>query len=119
MPPVLLLPNLLVNGSSGIAVGMATNIPPHNLGEVLDALILLIDQPDCALSDVLGLIHGPDFPTAGIVSGRSGIVDAYKTGRGKIYMRAKADFEHREAQQVNDYHYWVHTRSIRQNCVRK
>ena len=99
MMPLVLptkIPNLLVNGSSGIAVGMATNIPPHNLGEVLDALILLIDQPDCALSDVLGLIHGPDFPTAGIVSGRSGIVDAYKTGRGKIYMRAKADFEHNE-----------------------
>ena len=99
MMPLVLptkIPNLLVNGSSGIAVGMATNIPPHNLGEVLDALILLIDQPDCSLADILGLIHGPDFPTAGIVSGRSGIVDAYKTGRGKIYMRAKADFEHND-----------------------
>lgn len=99
MMPLVLptkIPNLLVNGSSGIAVGMATNIPPHNLGEVLDALILLIDQPDCTLADILGLVHGPDFPTAGIVSGRSGIVDAYKTGRGKIYMRAKAEYEHNE-----------------------
>ena len=87
--------NLLVNGSSGIAVGMATNIPPHNLGEVVDACLHLVDHPDASFSDLLSYIHGPDFPTAGIVNGRSGIVEAYKTGR-KIYMRAKAEFEHQE-----------------------
>jgi DNA gyrase subunit A len=98
MPLVLptRIPNLLVNGSSGIAVGMATNIPPHNLGEVVDACLHLVDHPDASFSDLLSFIHGPDFPTAGIVNGRSGIVEAYKTGRGKIYMRAKAEFEHQE-----------------------
>ncbi len=87
------VPNLLVNGSSGIAVGMATNIPPHNLGEVIDGCLALIDNGDLTVNELLEYIPGPDFPTAGIINGRKGIVDAYKTGRGKIKIRAKADIE--------------------------
>lgn len=84
-------PNLLVNGSTGIAVGMATNIPPHNLGEVVDAVCCLIDNPDASLEDLMAHIKGPDFPTAGIIMGKSGIRAAYATGRGKITVRAKAE----------------------------
>ena len=93
--PVVLparFPNLLVNGSQGIAVGMATNIPPHNLGEVIDATVHLIDQlaqPD----DLMRFVHGPDFPTGGFIMGRAGIVEAYRTGRGSVKMRAKATIE--------------------------
>lgn len=87
------VPNLLANGSSGIAVGMATNIPPHNLTEVIDGCLAMIDNPQITLEEVMEYIPGPDFPTAGILSGRQGIIDAYKTGRGKIYIRAKADIE--------------------------
>lgn len=86
-------PNLLVNGSSGIAVGMATNIPPHNLCEVVDAVCLLIDQPEAELPDIMECIKGPDFPTGGIIMGRSGIRAAYATGRGRITVRAKAEIE--------------------------
>lgn len=86
-------PNLLVNGSSGIAVGMATNIPPHNLGEVIDAICCLIDNPDAELSDLMEYIKGPDFPTGAQIMGRSGIRAAYATGRGKIIVRAKAEIE--------------------------
>jgi len=86
-------PNLLVNGSMGIAVGMATNIPPHNLGEVVDAVCTLIDNPDCTLDDLMECIKGPDFPTGGIIMGRSGIRAAYATGRGRIYVRARAEIE--------------------------
>lgn len=86
-------PNLLVNGSVGIAVGMATNIPPHNLGEVIDALQTLIDNPDCTLDDLMEHIQGPDFPTGGIVMGKSGIRAAYATGRGKIILRSRTHFE--------------------------
>src|SRR6266851_5944896 len=90
-------PNLLVNGSSGIAVGMATNIPPHNLGEIVDALIVLIDNPQAELIDLYnpetGPIRGPDFPTGGILYGADGVADAYRTGRGLIRIRAKAKFE--------------------------
>jgi len=86
-------PNLLVNGSSGIAVGMATNIPPHNLGEVIDACICVLDDPECTLIDLMQYIQGPDFPTKGIIMGRNGIRNAYETGRGKITVRARADFE--------------------------
>ena len=86
-------PNLLVNGSSGIAVGMATNIPPHNLGEVCDAIDAVIDNPDIGLDELMNYIKGPDFPTGGIIMGRSGIRSAYATGRGKITLRAKADIE--------------------------
>ena len=85
------VPNLLVNGSSGIAVGMATNIPPHNLREVIDAAIALLDAPDIDIDGLMEYIQGPDFPTAGIINGKAGIVQAYRTGRGRIYVRAKAD----------------------------
>lgn len=87
------IPNLLVNGSSGIAVGMATNIPPHNLNEIIDATMAVIDNPHISLIDLMKLVPGPDFPTAGIINGRSGIAEAYKTGRGRIYIRAKTDVE--------------------------
>ena len=86
-------PNLLVNGSSGIAVGMATNIPPHNLGEVIDGAICLIDHPDATLDDLMEPIKGPDFPTGGVILGRSGIREAYHTGRGRIVTRAKTEIE--------------------------
>ena len=86
-------PNLLVNGSSGIAVGMATNIPPHNLTEVIDAVICVLDDPECTLPDLMEHIHGPDFPTRGIIMGRSGIRAAYATGRGRITVRARHEFE--------------------------
>ncbi len=94
--PVVLpsrIPNLLVNGASGIAVGMATNIPPHNLGEIIDATVLLIEKPDTTLKEIMKLVPGPDFPTAGYISGSEGIVSAYKTGRGSFIMRAKAAIE--------------------------
>ena len=84
-------PNLLVNGSNGIAVGMATNIPPHNLGEVIDAMCLLIDNPDAEVADLMECVPGPDFPTGGMIMGRSGIRAAYATGRGKIVVRAKTE----------------------------
>jgi DNA gyrase subunit A len=87
------LPNLLVNGSSGIAVGMATNIPPHNLSEVVSACLAVIDQPDISVLELMEHIPGPDFPTAGIINGASGIYSAYTTGRGKIYLRARCHFE--------------------------
>lgn len=84
-------PNLLVNGSSGIAVGMATNIPPHNMGEVIDAIELLIDNPEASIPEIMECIPGPDFPTGGMIMGRSGIKAAYSTGRGKIIVRAKTE----------------------------
>ena len=86
-------PNLLVNGSSGIAVGMATNIPPHNLREVINACICVLENPDATLNDLMQHISGPDFPTRGIIMGRSGIRQAYATGRGKVIVRARAEFE--------------------------
>ncbi len=94
--PVVLpsrVPNLLVNGASGIAVGMATNIPPHNLTEIIDGLAMLLDKPDTPLKDLMKVIPGPDFPTAGYISGKDGILNAYKTGRGSFIMRAKAAIE--------------------------
>jgi len=87
------IPNLLVNGSAGIAVGMATNIPPHNLGEIVDACIALIDNPELGLVELMQLVPGPDFPTAGIINGSAEIVLAYKTGRGRVYIRARTQFE--------------------------
>ena len=87
------VPNLLINGSSGIAVGMATNIPPHNLGEIVDACIALIDDPNLGLAALMQLVPGPDFPTAGIINGAAEIVAAYKTGRGRIYVRARTHVE--------------------------
>ncbi|WP_374288021.1 DNA gyrase subunit A [Pseudomonas fluvialis] len=90
------IPNLLVNGSSGIAVGMATNIPPHNLSEVIDGCLALIDNPELTVDELMHYIPGPDFPTAGIINGRAGIIEAYRTGRGRIYMRARATVEDME-----------------------
>lgn len=87
------LPLLLLNGSAGIAVGMATNIPPHNITEVIDALLALIDNPDLSVDDLLNIVHGPDFPTGGLIMGRSGIESALRTGRGSIVMRGVADIE--------------------------
>src|SRR6187431_3288229 len=86
-------PNLLVNGSAGIAVGMATNMPPHRLGEVVDAIVQLIDKPDSNVDDLMKHVKGPDFPTGGYIVGRSGIRDAYRTGRGRVVMRARAHIE--------------------------
>lgn len=94
--PVVLptrIPNLLVNGSSGIAVGMATNIPPHNLNEVINGCVALIDNPNLSIDELIKIIPGPDFPTAAIINGRAGIVEAYKTGRGRIFVRARAEIE--------------------------
>src|SRR5258706_5622253 len=91
------IPNLIVNGSSGIAVGMATNIPPHNLRETIGAIIHLIDNPDCTPSDLRKFIKGPDFPTAGYIYGRAGIKDYQETGRGRIVMRARAVIEEKES----------------------
>ncbi|NPA74440.1 MAG: DNA gyrase subunit A [Epsilonproteobacteria bacterium] len=104
------VPNLLINGSSGIAVGMATNIPPHNLGEVIDALLYLIDNPSCEVSDLMEYIKAPDFPTGGIIYGKRGIVDAYNTGRGRIKIRAKTHIEkkgHKDVIVVDEFPYQV------------
>lgn len=106
------IPNLLVNGSSGIAVGMATNIAPHNLGEVVRACIALVDNPDLGVDDLMEYIPGPDFPTAAIINGRAGIVQAYRTGRGRIYVRSRATVEvdpktHRETIIVHEIPYQV------------
>ncbi len=87
------IPNLLVNGSAGIAVGMATNIPPHNLAEVIDALVLVLEHPDCTLPELMACLPGPDFPTAGFIHGRQGILEAYHTGRGFLQLRARCDVE--------------------------
>ncbi|GIX37487.1 MAG: DNA gyrase subunit A [Silanimonas sp.] len=104
-------PNLLVNGSAGIAVGMATNIPPHNLGEVVDATIALIDDPEASIADLMQYIPGPDFPTGGIINGAAGIHAAYHTGRGRVRVRAKAEIEvaanDREAIVVTELPYQV------------
>ena len=102
--PVLLpsaLPNLLVNGSSGIAVGMATNIPPHNLTEVVDGITHLIDHPEAEIKELMKFIKGPDFPTAGIICGREGIKEAYRTGRGKVTLRARASIERQKSGKDN------------------
>ena len=97
--PLLLpatLPNLLVNGSSGIAVGMATNIPPHNLNEIADAIIYLLDHPEAEIKDLMRYVKGPDFPTGGVICGKAGIKEAYTTGRGKLLVRARATVEHQK-----------------------
>ncbi len=88
------IPNLLINGSDGIAVGMATKIPPHNLTEIVDGAITLVNNPHATLADILKFVQGPDFPTGGFIHGRSGIMEAYRTGRGRFLMRAKAAIEH-------------------------
>ncbi|MHB1953982.1 MAG: DNA gyrase subunit A, partial [Sulfobacillus sp.] len=86
-------PNLLVNGSTGIAVGMATNIPPHNLTEIIDAVLMMIDNPDVTVTDIMGVVKGPDFPTAGVILGRAGIRRAFETGHGSIIMRSVSSIE--------------------------
>src|SRR5262249_41529399 len=94
--PVVLparFPNMLANGAGGIAVGMATNIPPHNLGELIAAVNHVLDNPDATSDDLMEFVHGPDFPTGALILGRSGIIDAYRTGRGSIKLRAVAEVE--------------------------
>src|SRR5215472_5894382 len=119
MEPLVLptrVPNLLINGSNGIAVGMATNIPPHNLTEIVDATITLINNPGAGLADLMKHVQGPDFPTAGIIHGKAGILDAYKTGRGRFTMRAKAAIENitkdRQAIIVTEIPYQVNKRYL-------
>src|SRR5262250_2730943 len=117
--PVVLptrIPNLLINGSNGIAVGMATNIPPHNLTEIVDATITLINNPNAQLAEILKFVLGPDFPTAGVIHGRSGIFEAYRTGRGRFMMRAKAAIENitkdRQAIVVTEIPYQVNKANL-------
>ncbi len=114
-------PNLLVNGSSGIAVGMATNIPPHNLTEVINACVCVLDDPDCTLSDLMQHISGPDFPTRGIIMGRSGIRQAYATGRGRIVVRARTEFEEHAQNRVRiivtELPYQVNKRQLIKNIA--
>ena len=115
-------PNLLVNGSSGIAVGMATNIPPHNLTEVINACVCVLDNPEATLPDLMQHIKGPDFPTKGIIMGRSGIRQAYATGRGKVIVRARTEFEefgrdHRTRIIVNELPYQVNKRQLIKNIA--
>jgi DNA gyrase subunit A len=109
-------PNLLVNGAGGIAVGMATNIPPHNLGEIIDACVALIDDPALGIDDLIQIVPGPDFPTGGIILGRAGIRDAYHAGRGSIVMRGKVEFEtlrkEREAIIINEIPYQVNKAAL-------
>ena len=111
------IPNLLINGSSGIAVGMATNIPPHNLTEVINACVEILDNPNISIDELLKFIPGPDFPTAGIIHGNSGIKDGYRTGRGRVVMRARTHFEDtdkgkREAIIVDELPYQVNKKNL-------
>ena len=114
-------PNLLVNGAGGIAVGMATNIPPHNLGEVIDACLAMIDKPEISLDELIEIVPGPDFPTGGLILGRAGIRSAYETGRGGVMMRGKVNIEQisgeREAIIVTEVPYQVNKASmVEKNC---
>ncbi|OWT65814.1 DNA gyrase subunit A [Candidimonas nitroreducens] len=123
--PLLLpsrLPNLLVNGSSGIAVGMATNIPPHNLAEVIDGCLYCLRHPQCTVDELIELIPAPDFPTGGIIYGMSGVREGYRTGRGRVVMRAKAHFEdmdkgHRQAIVVDAIPYQVNKKSLQERIA--
>jgi DNA gyrase subunit A len=123
--PLLLpskLPNLLVNGSSGIAVGMATNIPPHNLGEVVDGCLHALRNPDCTIDELIELIKAPDFPTGGIIYGMSGVREGYRTGRGRVIMRAKTHFEdmekgNRHAIVVDELPYQVNKKSLQERMA--
>ncbi|SFB43860.1 DNA gyrase subunit A [Clostridium frigidicarnis] len=113
-------PNLLVNGSSGIAVGMATNIPPHNLNEVIDGVTMLIDDPDTSIMELMTQIKGPDFPTAGIILGTSGIREAYETGKGKVLVRAKAEIQEKDGRHriiVNEIPYQVNKAKLIENIA--
>ncbi|NMF90418.1 DNA gyrase subunit A [Aromatoleum petrolei] len=111
------IPNLLINGSSGIAVGMATNIPPHNLGEVIDACLMLLNEPATDIEDLIRVVQAPDFPTAGLIYGLSGVHDGYRTGRGRVVMRARTHFEdlekgNRQAIIVDELPYQVNKRTL-------
>ena len=111
------LPNLLVNGSAGIAVGMATNIPPHNLNEVVDACLHLLKNPEATIDELMEIIPAPDFPTAGIIYGLNGVREGYRTGRGKVVMRAKCHFEdidkgQRQAIIVDEIPYQVNKKTL-------
>ncbi len=118
--PVVLptrIPSLLINGSSGIAVGMATNIPPHNLSEVIDACLHVLRNPDCSIEELIKLVPAPDFPTAGLIYGLSGVHEGYRTGRGRVVMRARTHFEdlekgHREAIIVDELPYQMNKKSL-------
>lgn len=113
-------PNLLVNGSAGIAVGMATNIPPHNLGEVIDGICMLIENPEATISELMTKIKGPDFPTAASILGRSGIREAYETGRGRVIVRAKSDIEEEKGRQriiVTEIPYQVNKAKLIENIA--
>ena len=115
------IPNLLINGSSGIAVGMATNIPPHNLTEVIQGCLALIEQPDISIADLMTMIPAPDFPTAGIINGTAGIREAYRTGRGKLYLRARSVVEEmapgRERIVVNELPYQVNKARLQEKIA--
>ena len=116
------LPNLLVNGSSGIAVGMATNIPPHNLNEVVDACLHMLHHPDCTIDDLMEIIPAPDFPTAGIIYGITGVKDGYRTGRGRVIMRAKCHFEdidkgQRQSIIVDELPYQVNKKTLQERIA--
>jgi DNA gyrase subunit A len=115
-------PNMLVNGSAGIAVGMATNIPPHNLGEVCDAVAMLVEKPNASVEDLMTVCHGPDFPTAGLILGTKGIRDAYTTGRGSVVMQARATIEPidngRQAILVTELPYQVNKAQLIENIAR-
>ena len=111
-------PNLLVNGSVGIAVGMATNIPPHNLGEVIDATVLRIDNPECTVEELMEFVKGPDFPTAATCYGQQGIIDAYRTGRGRVMVRAKCEVDEEHHQIiVTEIPYQVNKSTLVQNIA--
>ncbi|MEO9101901.1 MAG: DNA gyrase subunit A, partial [Burkholderiaceae bacterium] len=116
------LPNLLVNGSGGIAVGMATNIPPHNLGEVVDACLHLLQHPEASIDDLMQIIPAPDFPTAGIIYGSAGVQQGYRTGRGKVVMRALCHFEpidrgQRQAIIVDELPYQVNKKTLQERMA--
>ena len=116
------LPNLLVNGSSGIAVGMATNIPPHNLNEVVDACLHLLQNPDASIDDLMEIVPAPDFPTAGIIYGINGVKEGYRTGRGRVVMRAKCHFEdidkgQRQSIIVDELPYQVNKKTLQERMA--
>ena len=111
------IPNLLVNGSSGIAVGMATNMPPHNLAEVVDGIIAYLDNQDITIDELMEYIKAPDFPTGGIIYGYDGVKEAFKTGRGRVVIRAKAHFEEvngRDCIVVTEVPYQVNPETMRE-----
>ena len=116
------LPNLLVNGSSGIAVGMATNIPPHNLSEVVDGCLYALRNPECSVDELIEIIPAPDFPTGGIIYGTQGVIEGYRTGRGRVVMRAKTHFEeidrgNRQAIVVDEIPYQVNKKTLQEKIA--